>query len=415
MDKRERGHRLRGSRQPPSDKGKGVRFAGIDIAAEKHFVAVLDDQRDVVVKPTAFTEDATGHARLLELLGAPGDLLVAMEATGHYWRNVYATLAAAGHTVALLNPLRTSRFAGEDLQRTKTDAIDALGIARFAAEKRPAPTRLPDDATQELRELVRLRDRLMQDLGDRVRQLHRAVDLGFPEFTRYVRTLDSELATAILHEHPTAEAFLGLPWKRLAKLCYDGRHKVGEEIAKGLVGAAKVSVGRHHGPAYRVQVRFACEDIALLRRRLRELDGDIERTLGDHEVGTLLTTIDGIGPTTAARLVAEFGDIAAFPNAAALAAYVGCIPGLRQSGKRHGTRAGLTPYGSARLRTKLWMPTLTAVRKNAWLRAYYEGLRARGKLPKVALVAAMRKLLVAVHYVAKNRKPFVPIVAEARA
>jgi transposase len=415
MDKRERGHRLRGSRQPPSDKGKGVRFAGIDIAAEKHFVAVLDDQRDVVVKPTAFTEDAAGHARLLELLGAPGDLLVAMEATGHYWRNVYATLAAAGHTVALLNPLRTSRFAGEDLQRTKTDAIDALGIARFAAEKRPVPTRLPDAATQELRELVRLRDRLMQDLGDRVRQLHRVVDLGFPEFTRYVRTLDSELATAILHEYPTAEAFLGLPWKRLAKLCYDGRHKVGEEIAKGLVEAAKVSVGRHHGPAYRVQVRFACEDIALLRRRLRELDGDIERTLGDHEVGTLLTTIDGIGPTTAARLVAEFGDIAAFPNAAALAAYVGCIPGLRQSGKRLATRAGLTPHGSARLRSKLWMPTLVAVRKNAWLRAYYEGLRARGKLPKVALVAAMRKLLVAVHYVAKNRKPFVPILAEARA
>ena len=392
-----------------------MRFAGIDIAAEKHFVAVVDDEREIVVKPMAFTEDAAGHAKLVELLGPPGDLLVAMEATGHYWRNVYATLAAAGHAVALLNPLRTSRFAGEDLQRTKTDAIDAVGIARFAAEKRPVATRLPDGATQELRELVRLRDRLMQDLGDRVRQLHRAVDLGFPEFTRYVRTLDSGLATAILHVYPTAEAFLGLPWKRLARLCYDGRHKVGEEIAKGLVEAAKVSVGRHHGPAYRVQVRFACEDIDLLRRRIRELDEDIERTLGDHEVGTLLTTIDGIGPTTAARLVAEFGDIAAFPNAAAMAAYVGCVPGLRQSGKRTATRAGLTPHGSARLRTKLWMPTLTAVRKNAWLRAYYEGLRARGKLPKVALVAAMRKLLVAVHYVAKNRKPFVPILAGARA
>jgi transposase len=127
----------------------------------------------------------------------------------------------------------------------------------------------------------------------------------------------------------------------------------------------------------------------------------------------LLTTIDGIGPTTAARLVAELGDIAAFPDAAAIAAYVGCVPGLRQSGKRQTSR--LTPHGKARLRAKLWMPTLTAVRKNAWLRVYYEGLRARGKLPKVALIASMRKLLVAVHYVAKNRKPFVPIVSEARA
>lgn len=392
-----------------------MRFAGIDIAAETHFVAVVDDASGTVVKPTSFTEDASGYEKLLGLLGAPGDVLVAMEATGHYWQNLFAALAAAGYGVALLNPLRTRRFAGEDLERTKTDAIDALGIARFAAQKRPVVTRLPDSATQELRELVRFRDRLVQDFGDRVRQLHRLVDLGFPEFTRYVRSLDTELASAILHEYPTAEAFLGLPWKRLAKLCYDGRHKVGEELAKGLVEAAKVSVGRHHGPAYRVQVRCACEDLDLLRRRVRELDSDIERTLKDHEVGTLLTTLDGIGPTTAARLVAELGDIASFRSAAAIASYVGAIPGLRQSGKRQASRAGLTPHGNARLRAALWMPTLTAVRKNAWLRAYYEGLRARGKLPKVALVAAMRKLLIAVYFVAKHRKPFVPILAEAHA
>jgi transposase len=392
-----------------------VRFAGIDIAAETHFVAVVDEASGTVVKPTSFSEDAGGYEKLLGLLGAPGDVLVAMEATGHYWQNLFAALVAAGYGVALLNPLRTRRFAGEDLERTKTDAIDALGIARFAAQKRPVVTRLPDSATQELRELVRFRDRLMQDFGDRVRQLHRLVDLGFPEFTRYVRSLDSELASAILHEYPTAEAFLGVPWKRLAKLCYDGRHKVGEELAKGLVEAAKTSVGRHHGPAYRVQVRCACEDLDLLRRRLREIDSDIERTLKDHEVGTLLTTLDGIGPTTAARLVAELGDIASFRSAAAIASYVGAIPGLRQSGKRQATRAGLTPHGNARLRAALWMPTLTAVRKNAWLRAYYEGLRARGKLPKVALVAAMRKLLIAVYFVAKHRKPFIPILAEAHA
>jgi transposase len=58
---------------------------------------------------------------------------VALEATGHYWRNLFAALLAKGYAVAVLNPLRTRRFAEEELQRTKTDAIDALGIARFAA------------------------------------------------------------------------------------------------------------------------------------------------------------------------------------------------------------------------------------------------------------------------------------------
>jgi transposase len=51
----------------------------------------------------------------------------------------------------------------EELQRTKTDAIDALGIARFAAQKRPPAAQLPDVATEELRELARLRERLAEN------------------------------------------------------------------------------------------------------------------------------------------------------------------------------------------------------------------------------------------------------------
>jgi transposase len=391
-----------------------MRFVGIDIGAERHLVAAVDEADRVLIKPTAILEDADGYERLLALLGDSRDTLVAMEATGHYWKNLFATLAARGFVVALLNPLRSARFAGEELARTKTDAIDALGIARFAAQKRPAATHLPDAVTEELRELVRLRDRLVQDFGDRLRQLHRLVDLGFPEFTRYVRSLDSELATTILHDYPTAAAFAGVSVRHLAGLRYDGRHRVGDELARALVDAAARSVGRHHGEAYRIQVRYACEDLDLLRRRLRTLDDDIERILDRHEVGTLLTTIDGIGPQTAARLVAELGDPASFRSAGALAAYIGVVPSLRQSGKRTGTRARLTSIGHAALRASLWMPVLTAVRKNPWLRAYYQRLLARGKLPKVALIAAMRKLLVAIYAVAKQRRAFVPVLVEAR-
>jgi transposase len=391
-----------------------MRFVGIDVAAENHVVAVVDDRSEVVMKPTPFSEDADGYQKLLAMLGGATETLVAMEATGHYWKNLFAILATHGFTIALLNPLRTRRFAEEDLERTKTDAIDALGIARFAAQKQPAPTRVPETATEELRELVRHRDRLVQEFGDRVRQLHRLVDLGFPEFTRHVKSLDSELATSILQDYPTARSFQGVSLRRLAHLRYDGRHKVGEELAAALVEAARNSVGQHHSEAYRIQVRHACEDLAVLRRRLRDLRSDIERKLGDHEVGTLLTSIDGIGPQTAARLVAELGDPADFRDASALASYVGVVPALRQSGKRQPLRAGLTSVGNTRLRAALWMPTLTAVRKNPWLRAYYQRLLARGKVRKVALVAAMRKLLVAIYTVARNRRPFVPILAETR-
>lgn len=385
-----------------------MRFIGIDVASEKHAVAVVGEGGEVLTKASTFTEDAAGYEKLFAVVGGHGDAMVAMEATGHYWKNLFAALVARGFSVALLNPLRTKRFAEEDLTRTKTDAIDAAGIARFAAQKRPPATRLPDAATEELRELVRHRDRLVQDFGDRTRQLHRLVDLGFPELTRYIRTLDSELATAVLRDYPTAEAFQSVTVSKLSRLVYDGRHKVGEEIARDLIAAAKTSVGRHHGHASRLQIRHTCEDMDLLRRRIRELEGDIEKHLRDHGVGALLTSIDGIGPQTAARIIAEVGDPAAFKSGDALASYVGLVPALRQSGKRQGNRARLTPIGNAPLRAKLWMPTLTAVRRNPWLRAYYLRLRANGKLPKVALIAAMRKLMTAIYSVANHRRPFVP-------
>lgn len=385
-----------------------MRFIGIDIASETHVVAVIDEGGAVLVKPTPFKEDEGGHRKLFTLLGPAPDSLVVLEATGHYWKNLFAALTADGFAIALINPLRTRRFAEEDLERTKTDAIDALALARFGAEKHPVLTRLPDAATEELRELVRHHDRLRSDFDDRSRQLHRLVYLGFPEFTRHVRTLQSELATAILSVYPTARSFEGISSRRLARLRYDGRHFVGEELAHALIEAARVSVGRHHGEAYRLQVRHACEDLDLLRRRLHEVDGQIEAKLAENEVGTLLTTIPGIGPHTAARLMAELGDPARFESARSLAAYLGVVPALKQSGKRRGQRARISIVGHARLRTALWMPTLTAVRRNPWLKVYYDRLRARGKLPKVALIAAMHKLLFAVHSVARNRRPFVP-------
>ena len=383
-----------------------MRFAGIDIGAEKHVVAVVDDAGATLTKSTTFAEDAGGYDRVRSLLGDPKDVLVAMEATGHYWQNLFAVLAGHGYSIALLNPLRTSRFAGEDLVRTKTDAIDALGIARFAQQKRPAPTPLTDEVTLELRELVLMRERIVQELGDKVRQLHRVVDLGFPELSRHVKSLDTDLALTLLHELPTAASYKGVTPTWIAGLVYDGRHKIGGELAKAVFAAASSSVGQHHGPAFQLEVRYLCEHIRLLKKQLKTLETDIERKLENNEVGKLLTTIPGIGPQTSARIIAAVVDPARFRDGAAFASYLGVVPGLKHSGKRTPLRAGLSPLGHARLRKNLWMPVMTAVRKNPWLRAFYERLVAAGKLRKVAMIAAMRKLAHAIYSVAKNRRPF---------
>ena len=117
-----------------------MRFVGIDIASETHVAAAVGEDQVVLLKPVSFKENAAGYELLWKKLGSAKETLVTMEATGHYWQNLFAALVARGFAVALINPLRSRRFAQEDLERTKTDAIDALGLARFGAQKRHAPS-----------------------------------------------------------------------------------------------------------------------------------------------------------------------------------------------------------------------------------------------------------------------------------
>jgi len=246
-----------------------------------------------------------------------------------------------------------------------------------------------------------------------VRELHRVVDLAFPEYTRHMKDLGSLKALTVLSAFPTAKSLSITSVRSVAQLVYDGRHKVGDELARILIAAAKSSVGQHQGPVYAREMKYFCEDIRILRARLREIDDDLRQAVDGHELATLLTTIEGIGPNTAARLVAELGDPSDWRSAGALASHVGVVPQLRHSGKHAPTRAAISPLGNRRLRHALWMPVLGAVRRNPWLRHHYRRLRANGKLAKVALIACMRKLLEAIYSVAKHRRAFEPRVPTA--
>ncbi|MCW2240971.1 transposase [Azospirillum canadense] len=332
-----------------------------------------------------------------------------LEATGHYWKNLAAALVARGLPAAVLTPLQSARFQQEALVRTKADALEAaLELARLGQQKRPLPATLPDHATEQLRELIRHRDRLVQDCGDRVRQLHRLLDLTFPEFKQHIALLATALALTILKACPTAADIASSTPRRLAKLRHGPRHVVGDELARRLIAPAKQTIAAQSGEVYRARIRHACENLALWRARLLGIDAMIEKLLEDHQAGRLLTLIKGIGTTAAARLVAELDDPARFRSPEALASYIGLVPALKHSGKQAPKRAGLLPIGKAALRRALWIPTLHAVHASPWLRAFYDSLRARGKPGKVALIVALRKLMAAIRTVTKQRRAWSP-------
>ena len=128
-----------------------------------------------------------------------------MEGTGHYRRNLFAYLVSEGFTVALLNPIRTRRFRRGRTGRTKTDAVDALNIARFAGQKDPPVRQLTEEELDELREVMRLRETASARLWRPRAPTSSRTRPRFREFTHYVRSLNSELATTLLAHYSTTE------------------------------------------------------------------------------------------------------------------------------------------------------------------------------------------------------------------
>ncbi len=383
-----------------------MRWAGIDIGKGRHVVAVVDDQGRAAKRPMTFVESAPGFKSLAERLGPPDDLKVAMEATGHYWCNLARWLKDQGYQVMLFNPSQTARFAEAQMRRAKTDPLDALGIARCAMSVSARAIVDDDGELASLRELSRWRARLVQDLGDRVRQLHRQVDLVFPELSSIIKDLSTHRATALLGRWPTASKLGAASVDEVAALRYDGRHRIGRPLAERLVAAARATIAQHAGPTHELIVPMICDDVRRAHARLKEVDEQLRRATEANPVGKLLMSVPGIGPISAAAILAEVGNPARYKSANALAADVGVVPGVWQSGKTQHAQRSIDVRSKARLRQALWMPTLSAVRSSPWLKAFYERLKANGKRPKVAAVASMRKLLLAAYAVVKRGTPF---------
>jgi len=83
MDKQKREFRLRGTGKLIWEGGRLLRFAGIDVGAERHMVAMVGEQGEVLCRSSRFGEDASGYVHLFELLGPPEGCPLALEATGH--------------------------------------------------------------------------------------------------------------------------------------------------------------------------------------------------------------------------------------------------------------------------------------------------------------------------------------------
>ena len=134
-------------------------FVGIDVAKDW-----LDVAEGAEAKPCRVSYDEAGLNSLIARLSAAKPELIVLEATGGYESELAIALEAAGLPVVIMNPKRVREFARSKGQLAKTDSLDARILADFGQSVRPQLRPLPDEATRELRALVRRRQQLQEML-----------------------------------------------------------------------------------------------------------------------------------------------------------------------------------------------------------------------------------------------------------
>ena len=164
------------------------------------------------------------------------------------------------------------------------------------------------------------------------------------------------------------------------------------------------------GSAPKVLRKEITAHIRWLEGRLKERGRELNRMLRSsplwREREDLLRAVPGVGPVLCAMLLADLPELGALSRRE-IAKLVGVAPLNRDSGSMRGRR---TVWGGrAQVRATLYMATLTAVRRNPALKAFYLRLRHAGKPPKVALTAAMRKLITILNAILKHHTPWRPL------
>jgi transposase len=388
---------------------------GVDIGAHKHAVAVCrQGEHEAERKALKISANRQGFEELEAWMTRQPEPVatVVMESSGHYWWNLASHLRRHGYPVAVVNPLEAKYFAKSRLQRSKSDPADARTLAALGMRDQP---RTSDPLVgAELKEASRFAMRLVREQAQACQRIQRLVDIGFPELREVWDDPTCVSALAVLRTAPTARAVARMRVDVLARLRRpgDGGRAIGPAKAVQLKRLAAESVA---APELEAQVAFEMgllisqydlyeQQIVVAEKKLQSLlDGDVARRL---------LTMPGVGPATAATLMAEIGDIWRFDDVDQLLAYAGVHPKEQSSGKKGAnpeTSWTMAKTGNAFLRAAAYRMAVVGIQHNPVLRDHYARKRAEGKSAMNALGHCMSKSLSLVWGVWRSGKDFDPV------
>ena len=391
-------------------------YLGIDVGKFTHSLCLIDEagHHDI----WQINNDKSGFESLRKKINSlnlliESRLLVGMEATGHYFLNIYDFLLHLGlstEQIALLNPLQVKSFRNTNLRGAKSDNVDAEQIAVLLQFGNFDRCNVSTDHIMNLRELTRLKSDLTANLGNLKRKMIAVVDRIFPEFAKIFANKFGLTVVTLLTDYQTPEEFAALSLEELTALIKGlSKRGVNRDKIQRLHEAARNSIGISFGrEGFKIELSILLTQLKSIEEQIDFLEGKIAEMV--NELNSPLFTIPGIGKTTGAAILAEIGDINHFASAVKLIAFAGLDPKLKSSGTYQG-RTPISKRGSKYLRSALWYSAMVLCRVDEKFRKQYQDRKKLGKSHRYAVTAAANKLTKIVYHVLKNNCVYDPNLA----
>ena len=348
-------------------------------------------------------------AQLEKFSTSSDDLLIGMEATGHYWLSLFSFLDEHGFFTHVINPIQTYRWRkGTEIRKRKNDIIDSVLIADLIRYGSFNDTALADETIFSLRQLTRYRSYLVGTAGDFKRKIIAVLDQIFPEYDTIFSKVGifGKASKAVLSEFSSPEEFNAISAEMLAEILRSAsRNRVGTAKAEQLKTAAAHSFGiRFAQDAFTFQLRSMIDQLNFLEEQINQTEKEITQLI--TSLDSVIETIPGVGPIIGATILGEIGDIHKFSNPKKLVAYAGIDASVTQSGQYEATHNVMSKRGSPYLRKALFQAALVASIHDPVLKAFYEKKRAEGKHHLTALGAVSRKLCYIIHAILTKNEPY---------
>jgi len=273
---------------------------GVDVHRDLLVAAILGEGW---TETKTFENSMEGVDALKKWLGVHGCGHVAMESSGVYWVPLYSALEEAGFDVVLANARQVKAIPGR-----KTDQASSEWLAHLLRGGLIKPSYVPGRRLRELRELTRLRVKLVQTRTAFKNRCHKILNRVNIRLGSRLSDVFGKAGMEVLEGLMQGKAIDTIIEQSKSKLLKQRRDEV-VEVVKGSLSQVDIFV-----------LKECVDEVRHLDRRIRRVDARIQGLVNKEDT-KLIAKVPGVGKTSAAVIMAEIGDPKRFESGKKLASW----------------------------------------------------------------------------------------------